>query len=59
MYVPKVHKPKFNNMFKVDRTFSSTMNDLHAESSTERSKVPISSSCDEIIDLGASLLEST
>ena len=51
MYVPKLPKPKLHNMFKIDRTFSSTMSGLHAESSTERSKVPISSICDEIIDL--------
>ena len=47
MYVPKVPKPKFHYMFNGDRTFSSTMNGLHAESSIEKSKVPISSSCDE------------
>ena len=61
MYVPKVPKPKLHNMFKIDRTFSSTMSGLHVGSSTGGSKVPISASyvLDEVIDLDASSLEST
>lgn len=59
MYVPKV--PKLHNMLKIDKTFSSTKSDLHVESSTRCSKVPISASCvlDEVIDLDASSLENT
>ena len=61
MYVPKVPKPKFHNMFKVDRTFSSTMSGVHVGSSTGESKDPIFANCvlDEVIDLDASLLENT
>ena len=61
MYVPKVPKPKLHNMFKIDRTFSSTMSGLHAGSSTGGTKVPISENhvLDEVIDLDASFLENT
>ena len=61
MYVPKVPKPKLHNMFKIDRTFSSTMSGLHVGSSTGGSKEPISANhvLDEVIDLDASLPENT
>ena len=53
MYVSKVPKPKFHNMLKND------MNEAPAGSSSEGSKIPISSSGDEIIDLDASSFENT
>ena len=61
MYVPKVRKPELHNMFKIDKTFSSTTSSLHVGSSTGVSKVPISASCvlDEVIDLDASSFENT
>ena len=61
MYVPKVPKPKLHNMFKIDKTFSATKNDLHVESSIGVSKVPTSASCvlEEVINVDASSLENT
>ena len=61
MYVPKVPKPKLHNMFKIDKKFSATKNDLHVESSTGVSKVPTSASCvlEEVINVDASSLENT
>ena len=53
MYVPKVPKPKFHNMLKND------MNEAPAGSSSEGSKISISSSGDEIIDFDASSFEYT
>jgi hypothetical protein len=61
MYVPKVSIPKPHNMLKIGKTFSATKSDLHVESSSGVSKVPIMISCvlEEAIDLDASLLENT
>ena len=61
MYVPKAPKPKPHNMFKIDKTFSTTKSDLHVESSPGVSKVPILTSCvlEEVIDLDASSLDNT
>ena len=53
MYVPNVPKPKFHNMLKND------MNEAPAGSSSEGSKIPISSSGDEIFHFDASLFENT
>ena len=39
MYVPKAPKPKTCDMFKIDKTFSSTKSDLHVESSSGMSKI--------------------
>jgi hypothetical protein len=41
MYVSKVSVPKPQNVFKIGKTFSSTKSDLHVESSSGASKVPI------------------
>ena len=40
MYVPKFPKPTLHDMFKIDKTFSATKNDLHVESSLGVSKMP-------------------
>jgi hypothetical protein len=61
MYVPKVSIPKPHNVLKIDKTFSATKNDLHVESSSRVSKVPIVTSCvlEEFINVDASSLENT
>jgi hypothetical protein len=61
MYVPKVSIPKPYNVLKIDKTFSATKSDLHVESSSEVSKVPIVTSrvLEEVFDLDASSLENT
>jgi hypothetical protein len=61
MYVPKVSVPKPQNVFKIGKTFSSTKSDLHVESTSGASKVPIVTSgvLQETIDLDASSHENT
>ena len=61
MYVPKVSKPKPQNVLKIDKTFSETKSDLHVESSSREPKVPIVTGCvlEEVIDVDASSLENT
>jgi hypothetical protein len=61
MYVPKVSIPRPQNVLKIDKTFSATKSDLHVESSSGVSKVPIVTSCvfEKAIDLDASSLENT
>ena len=61
MYVPKLPKPTLHDMFKIDKTFSATKNDLHAESSIGVSKVPTSASCvlKEVYNVDASPLDNT
>ena len=61
MYVPKLPKPTLHDMFKIDKTFSATKNDLHVESSIGVSKVPTSASCvlEEVISVDASSLDNT
>jgi hypothetical protein len=61
MYVPKVSIQKPHNVLKIDKTFSATKNDLHVESSSGVSKVPIVAShvLEEVVDLDASSLENT
>ena len=39
MYIPKAPKPRTCDMFKIDKTFSSTKSDLHVESSPGMSKI--------------------
>ena len=39
MYIPKAPKPRTGDMFKIDKTFSSTKSDLHVESSPGMSKI--------------------
>ena len=39
MYIPKAPKPRTCDMFKFDKTFSSTKSDLHVESSSGMSKI--------------------
>jgi hypothetical protein len=61
MYVPKVSIPKPHNVLKIGKTFSATKSDLHVESFSGVSKVPIVTSHDleEVVDLDASSLENT
>jgi hypothetical protein len=56
MYVPKVHVPKPQHVFKVGKTFSSTKSDLQVESSLGTSKVPsvVSGDLEETVDLNVS-----
>jgi hypothetical protein len=61
MYVPKVSIPKQHNVLKIDKTFNATKSDLHVESSSGISKVPILTSrvLEEVVDLEASSLQNT
>jgi hypothetical protein len=61
MYIPKVSILKPQNVLKIGKKFSATKSDLHVESSSGVSKVPIVTSCvlEEGIDLDASSLEHT
>jgi hypothetical protein len=61
MYVPKVSIPKPHNVLKIDKTFSATKSDLHVESSSRVSKVPIVTSrvLEEVVDFDAFSLENT
>jgi hypothetical protein len=61
MYVPKVSIPKPHNVLKVDKTFSATKSDLHVQSSSGVSKVPIVTRrvLEKVVDLDASSLKNT
>jgi hypothetical protein len=61
MYVPKVSIQKPHNVLKIDKKFSATKNDLHVESYSGVSKVPIVTNhvLEEVVDLDASSLENT
>jgi hypothetical protein len=61
MYVPKVSIPKSHNVLKIGKPVSATKSDLHAESSSGVSKVPIVTCCvlEEVINVDASSLENT
>jgi hypothetical protein len=61
MYVPKVSIPKPQNVLKIGKTFSATKSDLHIESSSGVSKVPIVTSrvLEEVVYVDASSLENT
>jgi hypothetical protein len=61
MYVPKVSIPKPQNVLKIGKIFSATKSDLHVESSSGVSKVPIVTSrvLEEVVDIDASSIENT
>ena len=60
MHIPKVSKPKSQNMLKIAKTFSETKSDLHVESSGVP-KVPIAPNgvLEDVIDVDASSLDNT
>ena len=61
MQVPKVSKPKLQNVLKIDKTISETKSDLHVESYSEAPKLPTVTSCvvEKVIDVDASSLKNT
>ena len=60
MYVPKISKPKSQNMLKIAKTFSETKSDLHVEfSGLPKVHIATNGVLEEVIDVDASSLDNT